>query len=262
MDYKNYNRQEQAYHQKFDRYNQIKARVLQYYFKFYHRLEVTGLANIPDGPAILAPNHSGGLDLDLLAITFCAHPYRQITPLITEGWHFINHVWGKYVIGAGLPLWTEGGLNYDYFNPYLEKGGKFFPGLLCIFPEGNIQSYCKRHTVGKYFPGVVRLSLRYKVPVIPTALIGFAEANPALKIIPHKGKPDDILCLPFPLPLKLKIDFGEPIYLDEYYGMNLSKAEEYWVANEIISARHVRLLEKYYPIEVEPVDVPMKRPGR
>lgn len=260
MDYSTYRALADDYHQRFKRYNAAKERFLKYYFLIFHRLEVIGLANIPDGPAIIAPNHAGGYDLDLLAITYCAHPTRKVTPLIVHTWHFVNSAWGKYFIGAGLPLWTSGGLRYEYTDPYLEEGGENFPGLICIFPEGNIPTFPNRYVVDKYFPGVVRLALRYKVPIIPTAMVGFAEANPILKLIPRDKAPDDIIPFPFPLPWKLKIEFGKPIYLDAYYGCNLSKPEEYWIANEIIRVKHADLFRQHQPAILKPVDVPLQEP--
>lgn len=257
MDYQTFQARSEAYHQKFHRYNAAKQRLLKHCFRIFHRLEVTGIENIPDGPAIIAPNHAGGYDLDLLSITYCAHPTRPVTPLITEAWHYVNSLWGRYFIGAGLPLPTTGGLRYEYTDPYLQPGGAQYPGLICIFPEGNIPTFRDRFTIGTYFPGVVRLALRYQAPIIPTAMIGFAEANPVIRLIPHDKAPDDIIPFPFPLPWKLKIAFGQPISLKAYYGRTLTKPEEYWIANEIIRPAHADLLRRYQPAVLKRVDVPM-----
>lgn len=260
MDYATFQSQSAAYLRKFRRYNAAKRRFLKHYFRFFHRLEVAGRANIPAGPAIIAPNHAGGYDLDLLSITYFAHPTRPVTPLITQAWHYVNSAWGKYFIGAGLPLPTRGGVRYEYTDPYLQEGGEHFPGLICIFPEGNIPTFAARFTIGKYFPGVVRLALRYRIPIIPTAMIGFAEANPILKLIPHDKAPDDIIPFPFPLPWKLKIEFGRPISLEKYYDKALTKAEEYWIANQVLRPAHADLLRKHQPAVLLPVDVPMQAP--
>lgn len=260
MDYASYKKVSEEYHRKFARYNRIKKAILKKYFKYYHRLEVIGKEHIPEGPAILAPNHPGGMELDIFALEHCGHDTREITTLIVQSWHFINHPWGRWYVGGGLPLWTSGGLRYDYLDPYLKKGGERYPGLVCIYPEGNVPHFRDRHRVAKYFPGVARLAIRYRCPVIPVALINFSEACPVVKIIPREKGPDDIICLPFAIPLKLRIEYGAPIYLDEYYGKKLTKAQEYWIANEIIRPAHVRLREKYHTIEVGPVDVEMKRP--
>lgn len=49
------------------------------YFKYFHRLEVRGLENIPKGAAIIAPNHTGGYDMDIVAISHCCHPPATFT---------------------------------------------------------------------------------------------------------------------------------------------------------------------------------------
>lgn len=260
MDYASYKKISDEYHKKFAQYNRIKKAIFKKYFKYYHRLEVIGKENIPEGPALLAPNHPGGMELDIFALEHCGHDTREITTLIVQSWHFINHPWGRWYVGGGIPLWTSGGLRYDYIDPFLKKGGELYPGLVCIYPEGNVPHFRDRHTVAKYFPGVARLAIHYRCPVIPVALINFSEACPVVKIITREKGPDDIICLPFAFPLKLRIEYGEPVYLDEYYGKKLTKAEEYWIANEIIKPAHVKLRERYHRIEVRPVDVEMKRP--
>jgi len=114
----------ESYKRQFERYNAIRRFVCKNYFKLYHRLEIIGLENIPSGAALIATNHGGGLDLDVMALTECCHPSRVIHPLIAEQWHFLNHWWGKYFIGGGIPLWTRGGIRWEYIDPYLNKNGK------------------------------------------------------------------------------------------------------------------------------------------
>ena len=260
MDYPTYKKHSDEYHRKFARYNKFKIAFLKKYFRYFHRLEVIGRENIPDGPAILAPNHPGGMELDIFAVSYCAHEKREPVTLIVEDWHFINHAWGRWYVGSGLPLGVPGGISHEYTDPYLKDGGENYPGLICIFPEGKVPHLRDRHSVFNYFPGVVRLALYYKVPVLPVALINFAEACPVIKIFNHDKKPDDILCLPFAFPLKLKIEIGKPIYLNDYYDKQLGKAEEFWIANEIIRPAHIKIREKYYKIDVKPVDTIMAPP--
>jgi 1-acyl-sn-glycerol-3-phosphate acyltransferase len=260
MEYSEYKKISDDYHSEFARYNRIKKAILKKYFKYYHRLEVIGQDNIPDGPAILAPNHPGGMELDIFALEHCGHKTREITTLIVESWHFLNHAWGRWYVGSGIPLRIAGGLRYDYTDPYLKEGGEHYPGIVCTYPEGNVPHFRNRNSVFKYFPGVVRLALNYRAPIIPVALINFSEACPVVKIIPKEKQPDDIICLPFAFPLKLWIEYGEPIYLDKYYGRQLTKTEEFWIANEVVKPAHIKLRQKHHSIDVRPVDVEMKRP--
>ncbi len=253
MDYQTYKMLSNEYHRKFAVYNKFKIAFLKKYFRYFHRLEVIGRENIPDGPAILAPNHPGGMELDIFAVSYCTHEKREPVTLIVDDWHFINHAWGRWYVGSGLPLGVPGGISHEYTDPYLKEGGENYPGLICIYPEGNVPLLKDRHTVFKYFPGVVRLALHYKVPVLPVALINFAEACPVVKLFKKDNKPDDILCLPFAFPIKLKMEIGEPLYLNEYYDKSLSKAEEFWIANEVIRPAHIKLREKHHRVDVKPV---------
>jgi len=88
----------------FETYKKIRIKFLKLYFRFYHRLEVVGLKNIPEGPALIVPNHSGGLDLDILAMSYCCHPSREIQVLIVENYHFKTSMFGKYYLMGGIPL--------------------------------------------------------------------------------------------------------------------------------------------------------------
>lgn len=260
MDYETYLRRETGYYARYKTYNAIKTAFLRSYFRLYHRLEVSGAERIPPGPALIAANHAGGFDLDLLALSFFAHPSREITPLITESWHFTNSLWGRLVVGCGIPLPTRGGIPSDHLDRYLRPGGSRYPGLVCIFPEGNIKHVGERHSLGMFYPGVARIALRYRVPVVPAAMIGFADASPIIKVIPHDRAPDDVLCPPFAFPFKLRIKFGSPVHLDRYYGKDHGKAGEYWIANMVVRPRLHDLFAGHCRVSLDEVRAEMRDP--
>jgi 1-acyl-sn-glycerol-3-phosphate acyltransferase len=131
---------------------------------------------------------------------------------------------------------------------------------VAIFPEGNVPHYRDRHVLGMFYPGVVRMALRYRVPIVPAAMVGFDRANPILKVIPHDKSPDDLICLPFTLPFKCIVEFGKPLYLDEYYDKKLSKEEEFWIANEVVRPRLHEVLDRYHGTAMAPVTAVMKKP--
>jgi 1-acyl-sn-glycerol-3-phosphate acyltransferase len=248
------------YRRAFARYNRIKNAFFRRYFRLYHRLEVTGLGHIPEGAALIAANHGGGFDLDIVSLSRFAHPKRPIEVLIAQDWHYLNSPWGRYCIGSGIPLWTRGGIRWEYMDPYLCPGGDRYPGLVAIFPEGNSSTFGRRHVLGAFFPGVVRIALRYRIPIVPTAMVGFAAAAPVFWEIERDHTANDAICLPVTFPLKLRIEFGTPLELSEYYGMRLSREEEYWVANEVVRPRLVELLCRHTRVEPAEPDVEMKRP--
>ncbi len=250
----------EEYQRIFARYNRIKRSYLRWYFRLYHRLDVIGLHNIPEGAALIAANHGGGFDLDIISLAYFAHPDRPIHPLIAQEWHYLNSAWGRYGVGTGIPLRTRGGIRWEYIEPYLSANGSGYPGLVAIFPEGNSSTFSRRRVLGTFFPGVVRIALRYRVPIVPAAMVGFSLASPILKEIERDHTANDVICTPFTFPVKLKIEFGKPLDLSDYYGMNLSRAEEYWVANEVVRPRLAELLGRHTKVEPAKVDAEMRRP--
>ncbi len=246
---------------KYTSYQKQRKFIVRNYFKIYNRLKVIGIENIPEGPAIIAPNHSGGFDLDIVAISDCCHPTRAIEVLIMDEWHYINSLWGKYWVASGIPLWLKGGIRWQYINPYLHAKGSQFPGLVCIFPEGQSGLFHRRHVINQFFPGVVRIALKYKVPIVPTTTIGFHKINPILsENRPEHGPPEPSSMAPIPLPFKAKIEFGKPFELDEYYDKKITKEEEWWIANNIIRPKVAKLRSKYTKVELAKVKFSMKKP--
>lgn len=236
--------------------------LFRYYFKFYHRFEVRGIEHIPKGAALIAPNHSGGFDLDIVAISHCCHPMREIQVLIMDKYHYINSAWGRYWVAGGIPLWLQGGIRWQYLNPYLHEKGSRYPGLVCIFPEGQSGLFQRRHVLNKFFPGIVRVALRYKVPILPVASVGFHKVSPIFKEYKQEhGPPDPILFSLIPLPFKIIIEFGKPFELTEFYDKMLTKEEEWWIANRIIRPKVAHLLGKHTKFELAKVDVKMKDPS-
>ena len=246
---------------KYETYQKGRKFLFRNYFRLYNRLKVIGIENIPEGPAIITPNHSGGFDLDIVAISHFCHPTRDIEVLIMDRWHYINSPWGKYWTASGIPLWLRGGLRWQYINPYLHEKGSQYPGLVCMFPEGQSGLFQRRHVINKFFPGVVRIALKYKVPIVPTATVGFHKISPILsEERPEHGPPKPTMMSLIPLPFKATIEFGKPFELNEYYDQKLTKEEEWWIANRIIRPKVANIRRKYTEVELEKVDVPMKKP--
>ncbi len=56
------------------------------------------------------------------------------------------------------------------------------------------------------------------------------------------------------------MEYGRPIYLDEFYGMKLSKEEEYRIANEVLRPRLREVLEKHRRTVLARVTAATKKP--
>lgn len=212
---------------------------LKKFIKRYHRLEISGIENITDGSAIIAPNHAGAMDLDIICLSCVLD--RWIHILYWDKYYYFP-VWGRFIRKFNtVPLNLDKGLDEDtktlLLDEYFNKGK-----LVGIFPEGTTASFFEGYRIGRFYPGVIRLAEMSGAPIIPTAIVGIAEAAPLLfyatKI--KKGIRDLPVPFPFIFPLKIKICFGKPILWQRKKKMD---KEEYFKAAEKIRIEVVKLVK-------------------
>lgn len=181
------------------------------FYDRWFRVESSGLENIPrKGAAIIAANHSGTLPLDALMIW--ADIVRKTDPVRVPrvvADHFVGMLpW----VGAVFTRAGAVGGSRGNFHALLDAGE-----LIGVFPEGVPgigKPFSERYQLQHWREGHAELAIRHQVPVIPTAVIGAEEQMPQLgRIDIH---PFGIPYLPimtslFPLPVKYRILYGEPI---------------------------------------------------
>lgn len=182
------------------------------------RPRVEGLQNVPEeGAAIIAGNHLSFSDHFLMPAIL----RRRITFLAKA----------EYFTGPGL----KGRLIAAFFRsagqiPVDRSGGKAADAavreglavlsrgeLLGIYPEGT-RSHDGRLYKGRV--GVARMALRARVPVIPCAMIGTYEVQPAGRRLP-RIRP-------------VTIRFGEPMDFSRFDGMDGERFVLRSVTDEII----------------------------
>ena len=189
----------------------------------YFRPEVHGIEHIPNGRVLLVPNHSGQLPFDALVVaTSCllqARPPRLVRSMV-ERWTptlpFINQAFSRSGCVVGDPI--------NCRNLLLAENA------ILVFPEGTKGSgkiWPNRYKLAPFGRGFMRLALETQSPVVPIAVIGAEESIPSLydlkplaKLLGAPYIPVPAL-LPFlgplamlPLPVKMQIHFGEPMYFD------------------------------------------------
>jgi 1-acyl-sn-glycerol-3-phosphate acyltransferase len=210
-----------------ERVFQLMEPLLDFYYRYWFRVEVEGIENVPaEGGALLVSNHSGALPPDAPMIMQALrneHPARR--PLYMLGEH-----WFKGYPGVGM-LTNKIGLVAAHpanAQRLLGDEGK----LVLVFPEGQKGSrklYWQRYRLRRFGRGgFVKTALRAGVPIVPIAVIGAEEAMPIFAHVPFLERLTGLIYFPinhaFPhfglaaagmyLPAKFKIRFLEPISLE------------------------------------------------
>lgn len=188
-------------------------------YERYFRVDSRGIADLPArGPAIIVANHGGVLPID--AAMLCLDLIRNTNPprvprSVVD--HFVSRLPFVNTLFARL-----GAVNGTRANveALLEAGE-----LVVIFPEGvagPAKRFRDRYRILHWTVGFAKLALRYRVPVIPAAVIGAEESWPLLGKLTRWhpfGVPYlPIAASPVPLPAHYHIRYAQPIWLDELIG--------------------------------------------
>ena len=199
-----------------------------YLHRYWFRVESKGIENIPlHGPALVVSNHSGTLPIDaaMIAVDIFKgmdqpRPLRGIVDNFAGFLPFVNVFFYRigHVIG-----------HLRNFQDLLNAGE-----LVGVWPEGTHglgKTFGRRYNLSHFAVGFVELSLTYRAPIIPTALIGAEEQLPMIaNLIPLAR----LLGFPYfpvtpffpllgplglvPLPCKYHLQYGEPIRFFDKYG--------------------------------------------
>ncbi len=159
--------------------------------KALFRLKSKGLQNLPDGPFILAPNHSSFLDAFVIAASL---PKRNVRSLFFVGWETyfrglmahtlkVVHVIPidrEHLLGGALRV-SAGTLRQGY--------------ALCVFPEGG-RSFDGRLMELK--PGIAAMAVNEGVPIVPAWIEG------AHKALPRGGS--------LLKPVMIEVRYGRPLF--------------------------------------------------
>ena len=152
---------------------------LKYLFLVFFRLKSNGKENIPEGPAIIAPNHQSYLDA-FFATAFLQNKELRQTFFYAKRKHvkskFMSFMAGKHnVIVVDL---TDGlKESIQKLATALKENKK-----VVIFPEGTRTSTGK---IGDFKKTFAILSKELDVPIVPVAIDGAYRALPRGKKIPR-----------------------------------------------------------------------------
>lgn len=197
----------------------VAAAVMAYLYRWYFRVEATGVENIPaDGSVLIVGNHSGQIPLDGIMIALAmvldspnprmpramVERFIQTLPFLSVWFPRIGQVMGA----------PENALRL------LQTGES-----LIVFPEGArgiSKPFERRYKLAPFGQGFVRLALETNTPIVPVSVIGAEEQYPSVANLDGLAKLLGMPALPVipqllagmlaPLPTKYRICFGEPLH--------------------------------------------------
>ena len=187
------------------------------------QVEQTDLAP-QEGGVIFACNHQSWADVQVFGSS-CPRRVYFVAKAMFKKWPILRHL---IELNGGIYV-HRAPASKDQTKTELSsvveqlKAGK----AICIFPEGTIpgEENFPRHMVEsdtgllKGRSGVVRLALEAGVPIVPVGISGTGKAFPP-EIYPRL----ELLRLPGNSPIKIK--YGEPIHMDEYYHKDLASTDD------------------------------------
>jgi 1-acyl-sn-glycerol-3-phosphate acyltransferase len=207
-----------------ERVLQLMEPALNFYYRYWFRVETEGIENIPsEGGALLVSNHSGALPPDapmVMQAIRSEHPHPR--PLYMLGEH-----WFKGYPGVGM-LTNKLGLvaaHPDNAQRLLHDEGR----LAIVFPEGQKGTrkvLWQRYRLRRFGRGgFVEAAMRAEAQIVPTCVVGAEESAPIFGQVDIMRRVTGLLYFPitptFPwfglfgmlgyLPAKFKIRFLEPI---------------------------------------------------
>lgn len=196
-------------------YLQAATAPLLWLYRKYFRVEPHGLEHVPsEGRVLLVANHSGQLPFDAAMVEMACladkDPPRAVRALV-DRWvptlPFVSTIFARCGQVVGTP----------------ENCRRLLAGdeALLVFPEGTRglnKPFAQRYQLQDFGLGFLRLALESDAPIVPVGVVGAEEQSPALldlkplaKLFAFPHFPITPTGLPFPMPVRYRIWFGEPI---------------------------------------------------
>lgn len=184
-------------------------------YRRYFRVRLQGVDLVPaSGRVVIVANHSGQLPFDAamieVGLLIDKDPPRVARALV-EKWvptlPFVSTFMARCGQIVGTPENCRRLLSADE--------------AILVFPEGVRglnKPFRERYQLQKFGLGFLRLALESGAPVVPCGVVGAEEQAPALldlkplaRLLGFPAFPITPTLLPFPLPSRYQIRFGEPM---------------------------------------------------
>jgi len=142
-------------------------------YKFYFRVEVHGIENLPDdGPGLLVSNHSPILPYDatMLVTAGLVEPEkpRLVRTIVNKNISKIPYV-STMLYRSGQIIGCDENVRRIFENK----------NMVLVFPtggEGEVHTIFEKYKVAEFTLGFMEYALKYNTPIIPTCVTGAEEA--------------------------------------------------------------------------------------
>lgn len=188
-------------------------------YRYYFRVEVSGIDRLPEGRVLVIANHAGQLPFDAamlgLALLMEARPPRIARSM---GEYWIPQLPWVSILAARIGALVGTPQNCIHM---LENGE-----CVLAFPEGvrgMNKLFSQRYQLQRFGTGFMRLALETATPIVPVAIVGSEEQQPSFANLEGLARVFGAPALPItatfpwlgplgllPLPVKYRIYFGEP----------------------------------------------------
>ena len=184
-------------------------------YRKYFRVQLHGIEQLPgEGRVILVGNHSGQLPFDASMIEVACliemDPPRAVRALV-EKWVPTLPFVSTFMARCGQVVGTP-----DNCRRLLAADE-----AILVFPEGVRglnKPFSERYRLKPFGLGFMRLALESGAPIVPVGVVGAEEQAPAIfdlkplaRLLAFPAFPITPTLLPFPLPSRYHLWFGEPM---------------------------------------------------
>jgi 1-acyl-sn-glycerol-3-phosphate acyltransferase len=183
-------------------------------YRHYFRVVTKGIENVPQGRVLLVSNHSGQLPMDGamigVAMLLEADPPRAIRAMVERWANTLPYV-STFMARCGQIVGTP------------ENCRRLLAAdeTIVVFPEGTRglnKLWSQRYQLQNFGLGFMRLALETDTPIVPIAVVGAEEQTiaitdmkPIAKLLGFPALPLTPTLVPFPLPSRYHLHFGEPM---------------------------------------------------
>ncbi len=190
-------------------------------YRYYFRVDLRGLENLPEGRVMVVANHAGQLPLDAAMLmtgsVLEAEPPRVLRGM-AEYWlptlPFFGTIGARIGSVVGTPKNCLDLLRRDE--------------AVIVFPEGVRglnKPFSRRYRLQRFGLGFMRLALEADAPILPAVVVGSEEQLPTVANLERLGRLIGAPALPIPLllpllgplallplPVKYHIRIGAPMH--------------------------------------------------